>query len=82
MYFYTSRLVLFLGNNVFSMQAYHYYFQAIMYFLQANYYYFPGNNVFSIQADQFFLFREILHVFGSLGIKITNLVSNLHSIRN
>ncbi|KAG2622941.1 hypothetical protein PVAP13_3KG015800 [Panicum virgatum] len=54
MYFYTSRLVLFLDNNVFSIQAYHYYFQAIMYFLQADHYYFSGNNVFSIQADQFF----------------------------
>ena len=59
MYFYTSRLVLFLGNNVFSIQAYHYYFQAIMYFLQANYYYFPCNNVFSIQADQFFFQRNL-----------------------
>jgi len=63
--------------------------------LQADQYYFPSNNVLSykqistiFQAIMYSLYKHIsffsgnfLHIFGSISIKITNQISNLHSIR-
>ena len=64
--------------------------------LQADQYYFPGNNVLSykqisaiFEAIMYSLYKHIsffcsgnfLHIFGSISIKITNQISNLHSIR-